>query len=233
QDLREVAYFGAVQTGADGRAQVRVKVPEALGRYRITARAFTPSGGAGDARAGITATLPFAVRLTGPRVLTQGDVGSAYLGVQDRTGGKTARAQLSVGTEVTTRTLTLNGGDAVARFPLEAPARGQQLTLEARATSSGGRTDALRQTLPLRPAGPRTRLTREGTLTAAGTRTVEFGVPSGEQAEALTVTLAATPLQAALADLDAYLADPAQRWATTDAVAARLRANLDLVGLAG
>ncbi|MPY66529.1 hypothetical protein F8S09_07440 [Deinococcus sp. SDU3-2] len=233
QDLREVAYFGAVQTGADGRAQVKVKLPEALGRYRITARAFTPSGGAGDTRAGITAALPFAVRLTGPRVLTQGDVGSAYLGVQARSGAKTAQVALSVGADVITRTLTLNGGDALARFPLKAPVTGQKLTLEARATAPGGQADAVRQTLPLRPAGPRTRLTREGTLAAAGTRTVDFGVPSGAQAEALTLTLAATPLQAALADLDAYLADPAQRWTTTDAVAARLRANLDLVGLAG
>ncbi|WP_104992597.1 MG2 domain-containing protein [Deinococcus sp. NW-56] len=233
QDLREVAYFGAVQTGADGRAQVKVKLPEALGRYRITARAFTGSGGAGDTRAGITAALPFAVRLTGPRVLTQGDVGSAYLGVQDRTGAKAAQVALTVGTDVLTRALTLNGGDAVARFPLQAPASGQKLPLEARATSSSGKADALRLTLPLRPAGPRTRLTREGTLTTASTRTVDFGVPSGEQAEALTLTLAATPLQAALADLDAYLADPTQRWITTDAVAARLRANLDLVGLAG
>jgi len=233
QDLREVAYFGTVQTGPDGRATVKVRLPEALGRYRITARTFTASGGAGNARASVTAALPFAVRLTGPRVLTQGDVGSAYLGVQDRAGGKAATATLKVGDTVLTRPLTLNGGDAVTRFPLNAPASGKTLALEARATAEGGKADALRLTLPLRPAGPRTRLTREGTLAGAGTREVDFGVPPGAQAEALTLTLAATPLQAALADLDAYLADPARRWTTTDAVAARLRANLDLVGLAG
>ncbi|KEF35734.1 hypothetical protein RDMS_00505, partial [Deinococcus sp. RL] len=233
QDLREVAYFGAVQTGADGRAVVRVKLPEALGRYRVTARAFTPSGGAGASRASVTAALPFAVRLTGPRVLTQGDVGSAYVGVQDRSGGKTAEVALSAGTDVTTRTLTLNGGDAVTRFPLAAPLTGQKLTLEARASAPGGKADALRLTLPLRPAGPRTRLTREGTLGAAGTRTVDFGDLGATQAEALTLTLAQTPLQAALGGMDAYLADPRERWTTTDGVAARLRANLDLVGLAG
>ncbi|MFC6619367.1 hypothetical protein [Deinococcus radiophilus] len=45
------------------------------------------------------------------------------------------------------------------------------------------------------------------------------------------LTLAAGPHQARIASLSAYLRDPAERWITTDGVAASLGANLDLLRL--
>lgn len=233
QDGREVATFETVQTGADGTAQVQVRLPELLGPYRISARALSRDGSAGEAkRAELRAELPFAVRLSRPRVLTQGDKGSAYVSVQDRMGGKTpVTLGFKAAGPTTTRVVPLNLGSGMARFSLTAPASGTSLTLDAWA-QRGTQRDALRETLPLRAAGPRTLLTARGTQRQPGVLTDPLTWPQGSQPESLVVDLAATPLQAALGSLDAYLQDPAERWATTEGTAARLSTNLDLAGLA-
>ncbi|MEF2277187.1 MG2 domain-containing protein [Deinococcus sp. YIM 134068] len=237
QDLREVALFRTVTTGPDGTAEVRLPLPEALGPYRLSARALTRDGGAGVGLGEVRAELPFALRLARPRVLTRGDVGRAVLSVLDRTGAEGSAGQgtvtlgLTAGGPEISRNLPLSAGAATASFPLAAPGTGWRVVLDARA-QRGEFRDALRETLPLREAGPRTLLTRDGAQTGPGTLTDRLTWKDGAGVESLTVDLAATPLQAALAGLDAHLADPQGRWVTTDAVAARLSANLDLAGIA-
>ncbi|BDP43537.1 hypothetical protein DAETH_35060 (plasmid) [Deinococcus aetherius] len=236
QDLREVALFRTVTTGQDGTARVRVRLPEALGPYRVSARALTRGGGAGETRGEVRAELPFALRLARPRVLTQGDTGRAAVSVLDRTGPGGAAGQgnvtlgLGVGGKETTRVLPLKAGAATALLPLTAPGTGRNVLLDAWA-QRGTNRDALRETLPLREAGPRTLLTRSGAQAGPGTQTDPLTRPGGAAVESLVVDLAATPLQAALTGLDAWLADPEERWVTTDGVAARLGANLDLAAM--
>ncbi|WP_216326911.1 MG2 domain-containing protein [Deinococcus aestuarii] len=236
QDLREVALFRTVATGPDGAARVQVRLPEALGGYRVSARALTRGGGAGAVRNEVRAELPFALRLARPRVLTQGDEGRAAVSVLDRTGPGGTAGQgsvtlgLGVGGRETTRVLPLNAGAANTLFPLTAPGTGQNVLLDAWA-QRGAHRDALRETLPLREAGPRTLLARNGAQAGPGLLSDPLTWPGGAAVESLVVDLAVTPLQAALTGLDAHLADPGERWVTTDGVAARLGANLDLAAI--
>lgn len=233
QDLRDVAVFQAVQTDKNGRAQVTVKMPEALGPYRLMARAFTRSGGVGEAQGEQRVGLPFAVRLARPRVLTLGDTGTAAVSAERRGGqGGQVTLSLKAGGEAASRTLPLQGGSATSLFPLKAPGSGSVLTLEASATL-GTQRDGVRESLPLRPAGTRELLSSGGVLRAAGSATDRLSWEQDQAVESLILDLAATPLQLALSGLDPALADPKERWITTDAVSARLSTNLDLAGLAG
>lgn len=225
-DLRELALFDTVQTGADGRAQVTFTLPEALGEYRVSARAFSGQTAVGQTRSELTVGLPYAVRLSRPRVLTAGDRGMAYLSVQDEAGSdRTEQVTLEVGGAAQTQPLTLRAGRGTVRFDLSAPEQPGPLTLVARA--GGAQGDALQETLPVRPAGSR-EVSRASGL---GPHRETLSVPAGQQPEALVLTLAAGPHQARIASLSAYLRDPAERWITTDGVAASLGANLDLLRL--
>ncbi|MDO4246928.1 MAG: MG2 domain-containing protein [Deinococcus sp.] len=231
-DLREVAAFQTVQTDAAGQARVTVTMPEALGAYRLSARALTRDGSAGEARGEQRVGLPFAVRLIRPRVLTAGDTGSAVVGAVDRQG-RGGSVTLSLGTgqssKAQTRTLPLQGGSASTTFSVQAPAGVSALTLRASATR-GQQRDGVQETLPVRPAGQRQLISGGGTL--KGEAEVPLKWPAGTQPESLVIDLAASPLQLALSGLGAALSDPTDRWQTTDALSARLRSNLDLAALA-
>ena len=223
-DLRDVAVFGTVATGQDGQGQVTFTVPEALGGYRVSTRAFDAQTAAGEERSRLQVALPYSVRLSRPRVLTAGDQGSAYLSVTDtRAQSGSTQTSLQVGGQTLEQTLALKGGSGTVRFDLSAPAGTDSLTLIARA-GDGTLGDAVQEVLPIRPAGSR----EVARLTGTGPHEEKVEVPSGQQPEALVLTLAASPEQAQLASLAAYLRDPAERWQTTDGVAASLAANLDL-----
>ncbi|WP_139806386.1 hypothetical protein [Deinococcus hopiensis] len=172
------------------------------------------------------------MRLSRPRVLTQGDEGSAYVSVQDRTG---LPSPVTLGFKAAgagaAQAIPLKFGSGTVRFPLRARTSGPGLTPGARAVR-GSERDALRETLPLRGASPRTLLTSQGTQPQRGVLTDVLTWPSGGRPESLTADLAVTSLQAVLGGLDAHMQDPEERWVTTEGVAARLGANLDLTALA-
>lgn len=230
-DLREVAAFQTVQTDASGNARVTVTMPEALGSYRLSVRALTRSGAAGEAKGVQRVGLPFAVRLIRPRVLTQGDTGSVVVGAVDRNGkGGNVTLSLTAGGAAQTKTLPLQGGSATQTFRVQAPSRGQALPLQASA-ARGSERDGIREDVPLRPAGQRLLLSGSGTL--KGAASVPLKWDSGARPESLIIDLAASPLQLALSGLDAALSDPEDRWVTTDGFSARLTSNLHLAALAG
>ena len=237
-DLREVAAFQAVRTDAQGTAKVTVRMPEGLGSYRLSARAFTRTGAAGEARGEQRVGLPFAVRLIRPRVLTVGDTGSVAVSAADRTGqGGNVTLTLGANGQTQTANLPLQGGSATRLFSVKAPQDAQALILTASAQrGANGERDGLRETVPVRPAGARQLLSGSGSVgagKAGGSANASLKWPQGARPESLTLDLAATPLQLALTGLDAALADPADRWVTTDALSARLSSNLDLAALAG
>ena len=79
KDFRALAFWlGSVTTGADGRANVDVKLPESLTTYRIMAVAGDRSSrfGAGDAE--VRTNKPVTLKPTFPRFLAVGD--RAYFG---------------------------------------------------------------------------------------------------------------------------------------------------------
>ncbi|MBN1953647.1 MAG: hypothetical protein JW900_01245, partial [Anaerolineae bacterium] len=73
-DFNPLATFAPeVRTDAGGRAQVAVKLPDNLTRYRVMAVAVAGGDRFGSAEANLTARLPLMVRPSAPRFLNFGD----------------------------------------------------------------------------------------------------------------------------------------------------------------
>ncbi|HEY0249933.1 MAG TPA: alpha-2-macroglobulin family protein, partial [Kofleriaceae bacterium] len=79
------AFSPAVHTGADGRAQVTIKVPDNLTRYRVIAIAVAGDRQFGKGESALTARLPLMVRPSPPRFLNFGDTFKLPVVVQNQT----------------------------------------------------------------------------------------------------------------------------------------------------
>ena len=85
-DFAALALFAAsLPTDATGRAQVAVKLPDNLTRYRVMAVAATPGNAFGSGESTITARLPLMVRTSPPRFLNFGDRFELPVVVQNQT----------------------------------------------------------------------------------------------------------------------------------------------------
>ncbi|MCH2581812.1 MAG: hypothetical protein MK133_11530, partial [Planctomycetes bacterium] len=81
-----LALFAAeVPTDADGTAQVKLKLPDSLTRYRIMAVGVASSRQFGSGESTITAELPLMVRPSPPRFLNYGDRFELPVVIQNRT----------------------------------------------------------------------------------------------------------------------------------------------------
>src|SRR5207245_29992 len=75
ENFNALAVFApAVRTDANGRAQVQVRLPDNLTRYRVMAVAVAGGKQSGSGESAITARLPLMVRASAPRFLTFGDM---------------------------------------------------------------------------------------------------------------------------------------------------------------
>jgi uncharacterized protein YfaS (alpha-2-macroglobulin family) len=85
-DFAALALFVAsLPTDATGRAQVEVKLPDSLTRYRVMAVAATAGNAFGSGESTITARLPLMVRPSPPRFLNFGDRFELPVVVQNQT----------------------------------------------------------------------------------------------------------------------------------------------------
>jgi hypothetical protein len=85
-DFNALALFAAsLPTDAGGRAQVAVKLPDSLTRYRVMAVAATKGNAFGSGESTITARLPLMVRPSPPRFLNFGDRFELPVVVQNQT----------------------------------------------------------------------------------------------------------------------------------------------------
>jgi alpha-2-macroglobulin len=127
KNFNALAVFAAsLPTDAAGRARVKVKLPDNLTRYRVTAVAVAGGRLAGSGESVITARLPLMARPSAPRFLNFGDRAELPVVLQNQTG----RA-MSVAVAVRASNAELTGGagrrvsvpanDRVeVRFPLSA-----------------------------------------------------------------------------------------------------------------
>lgn len=75
EDFRDtILWLPDLETGPDGTATARVVFPDDLTRWRLTARALSEDGKAGQTTASVTTTLPVISRLVVPEYLVAGDV---------------------------------------------------------------------------------------------------------------------------------------------------------------
>ncbi len=126
-DFNALALFSAsVPTDTQGRAQVAVKVPDNLTRYRIMAVAVAGRKQFGSGESTITARLPLMVRSSPPRFLNFGDQFELPIVVQNQTDKAmpvdiVVRASNAVLTQGVGRHVLVPANDRVeVRFPAAA-----------------------------------------------------------------------------------------------------------------
>ncbi len=74
QEFADTAYWnGRVQTDADGRAVLRIPLPDNLTTWAVDARGITQTGQVGEAAAELVASKPLLIRPVTPRFLVAGD----------------------------------------------------------------------------------------------------------------------------------------------------------------
>jgi uncharacterized protein YfaS (alpha-2-macroglobulin family) len=85
-DFNALAYFaGSLPTDANGRASVKIKLPDNLTRYRVMAAAVSGDKLFGIGESAITARLPIMARPSAPRFLNFGDKVELPVVVQNQT----------------------------------------------------------------------------------------------------------------------------------------------------
>ena len=127
QNFNALATFApAVPTDSNGRATVKVKLPDSLTRYRVMAVAVAGGKQFGANESNITARLPLMVRPSAPRFLNFGDKFELPVVVQNQTGApmevdvavRAGNAELTAGAG---RRVNVPANDRVeVRFPVSA-----------------------------------------------------------------------------------------------------------------
>lgn len=102
------AFVPETRTDANGRAQLTIKLPDNLTRYRVMVVAVANGRFFGTAEANLTARLPLMVRPSAPRFLNFGDQIELPVVVQNQTN-----APLTVQVAVRTSNLALTGAAGV------------------------------------------------------------------------------------------------------------------------
>jgi uncharacterized protein YfaS (alpha-2-macroglobulin family) len=154
ENFNALAVFSpSVRTDADGRAEVKVKLPDSLTRYRVMAVAVSGGKLAGMGESTITARMPLMVRPSAPRFLNFGDKFELPVVVQNQTD---APMNVQVAVRVANASLTQGGGRSVTvpandrvevRFPVDARKAGTA-RFEIGAVS-GNYSDAAQVELPV------------------------------------------------------------------------------------
>ncbi len=156
RNFNALAVFAAsLPTDSAGRAQVRVKLPDNLTRYRVTAVSVAGGQLAGTGESAITARLPLMARPSAPRFLNYGDRAELPVVVQNQTERE---ATVAVAVRATNAVLTGGAGRRVrvpandrveVRFPLAAARPGTARFQIAAASDAGGASDAAEVSLPI------------------------------------------------------------------------------------
>jgi uncharacterized protein YfaS (alpha-2-macroglobulin family) len=153
-DFNPLALFAAsLPTDSEGRASVKVKVPDNLTRYRVMAIAAAGATQFGSGEAVITARLPLMVRPSAPRFLNFGDRFELPVVVQNQTDEAmtvdlAVRAHNAAVVGAAGRRVRVPANDRVeVRFPAEAQKAGRAVFQVG--GGSGTATDAAEVALPV------------------------------------------------------------------------------------
>jgi len=202
-------FAAALPTDANGRAQVTVKLPDNLTRYRVTAVAVAGEKQFGRGESSITARLPLMVRPSAPRFLNFGDAAELPIVLQNQTDAAmtvdvAVRATNAVLTGGAGRRVTVRANDRVeVRFPISA---GRAGTARFQAVAASGRwSDASEFAFPIwTPATTEAFATYGQIDTGAVLQKVSAPPDAFKQFGGLQITTSSTALQA-LTDAVIYL----------------------------
>jgi uncharacterized protein YfaS (alpha-2-macroglobulin family) len=134
QNFNALAIFApSVRTDANGRAQVQVKLPDNLTRYRVMAVAVAGDRQFGSGESTITARLPLMARPSAPRFLNFGDRFELPVVVQNQTD-----APLAVDVAVRATNASLDGQSNTAGRRVTVPANDRvEVRIPAAAVKAG------------------------------------------------------------------------------------------------
>jgi uncharacterized protein YfaS (alpha-2-macroglobulin family) len=156
-NFKDTAFWQAqVSTGAGGRAQVKVTLPDNLTTWRMTARAITRDSRVGETASGLLSTRPLQVQLQTPRFFTAGDTVTLGAVIHNNTD-KDLTVQVSLAAEGLVlssdakQMLTVAAKkQAYVTWQAAVAAGAQRVDLVA-SVSGGGYSDATRPTLGTLP----------------------------------------------------------------------------------
>jgi uncharacterized protein YfaS (alpha-2-macroglobulin family) len=210
-NFNALAQFSpTVKTDGNGRATVRVKLPDNLTRYRVTAISVTPDKKFGSGESNITARQPLMVRPSAPRFMNFGDRVDLPVVVQNQTDEPMTVdiALRATNAEVTNgngRRVTIPAGDrAEVRFPVAAMKAG--IARFQFGVSSGKYSDAAEVSLPVWTPATTEAFATYGTIDENGAIVQPVQAPGDvwPQFGGLEVTTSSTQLQE-LTDAFIYL----------------------------
>ncbi|HVS20975.1 MAG TPA: alpha-2-macroglobulin family protein, partial [Pyrinomonadaceae bacterium] len=178
ENFNALAVFApSVRTDANGRAQVQVKLPDNLTRYRVMAVAVAGGKQFGSGESAITARLPLMARPSAPRFLNFGDRFELPIVLQNQTDQSMTvdvavrasnAAFLSVPPAVAGGSMPNNDGPAMTRPLPQAVLTGRRVTV---------------------PANDRVEVRIPASAVKAGTARFQIGAVSGRWSDAAEVEL--------------------------------------------
>jgi uncharacterized protein YfaS (alpha-2-macroglobulin family) len=173
QNFNALAVFSpSVRTDSNGRAQVQVKLPDNLTRYRVMAIAVADGKQFGFGESAITARLPLMARPSAPRFLNFGDRFELPIVLQNQTD-----QSMTVDVAVRATNATLADRLEVALVPPAGTSPGSKRN----ETSTGRRVTV--------PANDRVEVRIPADAVKAGTARFQIGAVSGRWADAAEVEL--------------------------------------------
>jgi uncharacterized protein YfaS (alpha-2-macroglobulin family) len=203
RDERDTAMFQpVVRTGADGKAQLRFKVPDALTRWRITAKAYgvnAADGLVGEKRAFFLSDKPFYAKWTAPTWLRAGDKPQSTLAVFNQgTAATPLKLTWSIDKgPLQTRDLDARPGASFA--VLELPPLTRDAELEVNLQQAGQTVDSLVTRLTVQPVGWRSEQEKLLPIDAGATST-PIGLPADARDVRLRVMTASAASWSRIAD---------------------------------
>lgn len=210
--FRDTAQWNpSVWTGANGEAQVRVRLPDNLTQWRVTAVGVSDQTSVGMTTEKFRAKKDLMVRLELPQYLVSGDHQRMTMVIANDTGkdqdvhiqSEVSGAALDKATPNTVH--VPNGKPQTIECEITAGDPGNG-TVTARAWIDGGPTDGVQQSFPIEPHG------RPVLVSQAGEGTTSFSLPLRKTSDPkfgdLTITLSPTIAGDLLSSLDELIDFP-------------------------
>ncbi len=192
-----------VTTGADGKANVKVQLPDNLTTWRATSRAITADTRVGTTTQKIVARKDVIIRIASPRFLTQGDT-VVLSGIVHNYLKADKPTQISIDVsggqlqDPARQTVTIpKNGEYRVNWRVAAPATGELKILAKALTDT--ESDALETSIPIAPRG--LKQTRGHTLAISeenADQTVTFRLPNNAEAGARSLRIETSPSIAAM-----------------------------------
>lgn len=202
--FKDTAYWQpAIVTGADGKAIVKVDLPDNLTTWRATARAVTADTRVGVATSKVVERKDVIIRLATPRFLTAGDT-VTLSGIVHNYLKADKQTQISINVQgaqlLDPAQQTVNipqSGEYRVNWRVSAPQTGD-LTLTAKALTDTD-SDALELPLPVVPRGLKQTVGQTIALAGDGDeeRTVTLNLPANADPRGRTLRIEAAPSIAA------------------------------------